>query len=282
MVGMALLFTILWVVGESIRWAVRSHRRGEAHRLSLQLGREALNKIAHEMATSISVGLLPNGGELVSGVVYPDYAPALNLPFSGALYRREHVNKTLPGGATTSVDRAYNRVILTAPGKRSAQFQDSLSDYVFLEFLVPPQVGNVDLPQNRLYRRTYRFQENPLTTVIGGLVVQGNYEVVNGDHFSVDPADPLGNPNMLDAALTADQRKERGLMMELPKPTDEIQFSVEHDTAKVLRTSPLPRDPAYEPALFTVTVQVSLDKQENNKFLASQLISQQVTIKSGF
>lgn len=85
------------------------------------------------MATSISVGLLPNGGELVSGVVYPDDAPTLNTPFSGNLYRRERVVKNLPGGGTTNVDRVYNRLILTIPGKRSAQFKDSLSDYVFLE-----------------------------------------------------------------------------------------------------------------------------------------------------
>ncbi|MBT9585307.1 type II secretion system protein [bacterium] len=282
MIGMALLAVIIGVVGESIRMAVRAHRRGEAHRLSQQLGRELLNKIAHEMATSISVGLLPNGGELVSGVVYPDYALALNTPFPGNLYRRERVVKNLPGGGTTNVDRVYNRLILTVPGKRSAQFKDSLSDYVFLEFVVPPQVANNDLPQNRLFRRAYRFQADPLSTLIPGLQLQGDYEVVNGAHFAVDPADPLSNPQMLEGALTPAQKLERCLLVELPHLQDEVQFSVEHDTAKVTRTSPLPRDPAYEPALFTVTVRVSIDKQENNKFLGSQLISQQVTIKSGF
>lgn len=87
---------------------------------------------------------------------------------------------------------------------------------------------------------------------------------------------------MLEAALTPAQKLERCLLLELPHPQDEVQFSVEHDTAKVTWTSSLPRDPAFEPALFTVTVRASIDKQENNKFLGSQLISQQVTIKSGF
>lgn len=282
MVGLLLIVAILSVVATSINWAVRSHRKGEANRKAASLGREALNKLANEMATSISVGLLPNGGELVSGVVYPDYAPSLNTPFGGGLYRREHVNKVLPGGALVAVDRAYNRLIITAPGKRSSQFRDSLSDYVFLEYLVPPQVADATRPQPRLYRRAYRFQSDPLSTVIPGLQLAGNYEVVNGTFFALNAADPLANPQMLEATLSAEQRQERCLVLELPRADDEIQFSIEHDAAKQIRTSPLPRDPAYEPALFTVTVQISLDKQGNDKFLASQLFRQQVTIKSGF
>ena len=282
MLATALIALILGVVAESIRWAVRSHRSGEAHRQSLQMGREVLNKMAQEMATSISVGLLPNGGELNSGVVYPDYASALNTPFTGSFYRREHVNKTLPGGGTTAVDRVYNRFIITVPGKRSSEFKDSLTDYVFLEYVVPPQVASPDLPQNKLYRRAFRFQADPLSTIIPGLQVQGNYEVVNGNFFAVDPADPLANPQLLDAGLSPQRRLERGLVVELPRLDDELQFSVEHDAAKIQRTSPLPRDPAYEPALFTITVRISIDKQGNDKFLASQLLSQQVTIKSGF
>lgn len=283
MISLLLLFTVLWVVGESIRWAVRSHRRGEAHRQAEVLGRQILNRIAQEMSTSISVGLLPNGGELVSGVVYPDYAGALNTPFPGNLYRREHVTKPLPGGGgPINVDRAYNRLILTCPGKRSANFKDSLTDFVFVEYVVPPRVAAPDTPQNRLYRRVYRFQTDPLSTVLPGLQMAGNYEVANGSFFAVDGANPLGNPNLVDAALTPAQRQERGLVLELPHPDDELQFSIEHNAAKVQRTTPLPRDPAYEPALFTVTVSISIDKQGNNKFLASQLLSNQVTIKSGY
>jgi len=282
MVALLLIGAILAVVAQSINWAVRSHRRGEANRKAASLGREALNKLANEMATSISVGLLPNGGELLSGIVYPDYAPNLNTPFVGSLYLREHVNKVLPGGALVPVDRAYNRLIMTVPGKRSAQFKDSLSDYVFLEYLVPPKVADPTRPQSRLYRRAYRFQSDPLSTVIPGLQLAGNYEVVNGNFFALNAADPLANPQMLEASLSVEQRQERCLVLELPRDDDEIQFSIEHDAAKQVRTSPLPRDPAYEPALFTVTVQISIDKQGNDKFLASQLIRQQVTIKSGF
>jgi hypothetical protein len=87
---------------------------------------------------------------------------------------------------------------------------------------------------------------------------------------------------MLDAGLSPEQRLERGLIIELPRQDDQLQFSIEHNAATQQRTSPLPRDPAFEPALFTVSVSVSLDKQGENKFLGSHVMSQQVTIKSGY
>lgn len=213
MVGLLLLSLILGVVAEAIRWAVRSHRSGEAKRQAIVLGRDVLNRISAEMSTSIGMGLLPNGGELRSGVIYPDYSPALNQPFSGNLYKREHVLQTLPGGATVNVDRAYNRLIFSSPGKRSGVFNDSLADYVFVEYLVPGRLDNPDLPQNKLYRRTYRVQTDPLAAAIPGLTLAGNYEVANGPFFVLDAADPLGNSNMVDAALTPDQKLQRGLVM---------------------------------------------------------------------
>lgn len=282
MVGMFLISIILGVVAEAIRWAVRSHRVGEAKRQATVLGRDVLNRISAEMSTSIGMGLMPNGGELRSGVIYPDYSPALNLPFTGNLYKREHVLQTLPGGSTVNVDRAYNRLIFSSPGKRSGVFNDSLADYVFVEYLVPPRVGNADLPQNKLYRRTYRVLSDPLATAIPGLTLAGNYEVANGPFFVLDPTDPLGNANMVDAALTPEQKLQRGLVMELPKPEDQIQFSVEHTAATAQRTTPLPNDPAYHPALYTITVSVMIDSQGNNKYYGSQVLTQQVTIKSGY
>lgn len=180
MVGLFLLSIILGVVAEAIRWAVRSHRSGEAKRQAVALGRDVLNRISSEMSTSIGMGLLPNGGELRSGVVYPDYSPALNLPFTGNLYKREHVLQTLPGGSTVNVDRAYNRLIFSSPGRRSNVFSDSLADYVFVEYAVPGRLDNPDVPQNKLYRRTYRVLTDPLATAIPGLTVTGNYEVANG------------------------------------------------------------------------------------------------------
>ncbi|MBS2040764.1 hypothetical protein JST97_37605 [bacterium] len=282
MVGMFLLSLILGVVAEAIHWAVRSHRSGEAKRQALVMAREGLNRIASEMATSIGMGLLPNGGEARSGVVYPDYSPTLSQPFAGSLYKREHVLQTLPGGTNVNVDRAYNRLVFSSPGKRSGTFSDSLSDYVFVEYLVPPRPDNADLPQNKLYRRTFRVLADPLATNIPGLGLAGAYEILNPAFFALDPADPLGNPNMVDAALTADQRLQRGLVLELPKPLDQIQFSVEHTAATAQRTNPLPNDPAYHPALFTISVSVMIDSQGNNKFYGSQVLSQQVTIKSGY
>jgi type II secretory pathway pseudopilin PulG len=283
MLATALTLTILLVVGESIRYAVRSHRRGEAHRQAVALGREVLNRLTQEMATSISLGILPNGGELQSGVVYPDYARDLNTPFGSAgLYRRERVNKPLPDGSTVGLDRAYNRLIFTTPGRRSGQFNDSLSEFVFVEFLVPPQESAPQQPQGKLLRRTFRVQPDPLASDLPGLMLAGAYEVVRPLFFAVQANDPLGNANMLEASLSADQRRERCLIAELPRPDDELQFSVEHTAATILRTTPLPRDPVYEPALFTVSVSVALDRQEPGKFLASQVLSQQVTIKSGF
>ena len=282
MVGMFLLSIILGVVSEAIRWAVRSHRSGEAKRQAVSLGRDLLNRISAEMSTSIGMGLLPNGGELRSGVVYPDYSPALNLPFPGNLYKREHVLQTLPGGTTVNVDRAYNRLIFSTPGKRSNVFSDALADYVFVEYLVPGRVDNPDVPQNKLYRRTFRVLTDPLATNIPGLVVTGNYEVANGPFFALDASNPLGNPNMIDAGLTSEQKLQRGLVLELPKPDDQLQFSVEHTAATAQRTTPLPNDPAYQPALYTITVSMMIDSQGNNKFYGSQVLTQQVTIKSGY
>ena len=282
MVGMFLISLILGVTAEAIRWAVRSHRSGEAKRQAVALGREVLSRISSEMATSIGMGLLPNGGELRSGVVYPDYSGALNLPFTGNLYKREHVLQNLPGGGTVNVDRAYNRLIFSSPGKRSAVFNDSLSDYVFVEYLVPGRLENPDIPQNKLFRRTFRVLPDPLSTVIGGLNLAGNYEIANGAFFALDPTDPLSNVNMVDAALTSEQRLQRGLVVELPKPTDQLQFSVEHTAATAQRTTPLANDPAYQPALFTITVSLNIDSQGNNKFYGSQVLTQQVTIKSGY
>lgn len=282
MVGLFLISIILGVTAEAIRWAVRSHRSGEAKRQAIALGRDVLNRITAEMSTSIGMGLLPNGGELRSGVVYPDYSPALNLPFTGNLYKREHVLQTLPGGSTVNVDRAYNRLIFSSPGKRSGVFGDSLADYVFVEYVVPPRVDNPEVPQNKLYRRTYRVLSDPLATVIPGLALAGNYEVANGPFFVLDASDPLANANMVDAALTSEQKLQRGLVMELPKPLDQLQFSVEHTAATAQRTTPLPNDPAYQPALYTVTVSIMIDSQGNNKFYGSQVLTQQVTIKSGY
>ncbi|MBX3165863.1 MAG: type II secretion system protein [Candidatus Eremiobacteraeota bacterium] len=282
MVGLFLISIILGVAAEAIRWAVRSHRSGEAKRQAIALGREVLNRISAEMSTSIGMGLLPNGGELRSGVIYPDYSPALNLPFTGNLYKREHVLQTLPGGSTVNVDRAYNRLIFSTPGKRSGVFSDSLADYVFVEYLVPPRADNPDRPQNKLYRRTYRVMSDPLATVIPGLILAGNYEVANGPFFVLDPGDPLGNGNMIDAALTSEQKLQRGLVLELPKPEDQLQFSVEHTAATAQRTTPLPNDPAYQPALYTITVSIMIDSQGNNKYYGSQVLTQQVTIKSGY
>lgn len=282
-VSLALTLTILLVVGESIRYAVRSHRRGEANRQAVATGREMLNRLTQEMATSISLGILPNGGELQSGVVYPDYARELNTPFgTSGLYRREQVTKPLPGGATIGVDRAYNRLIFTTPGRRSGQFNDSLTEFVFVEFLVPPQPSTPELPQGKLLRRTFRVQPDALASDLPGLTLGGAYEVVRPLFFAVEPSAPLSNPNMLEASMTLAQRQERCVILELPRADDELQFSVEHTAATVQRTTPLPRDPAYEPALFTVSVSLSLDKQGPGKFLASQVLSQQVTIKSGF
>ncbi len=282
MVGLFLLSIILGVVAEAIRWAVRSHRSGEAKRQAVALGRDVLNRISSEMSTSIGMGLLPNGGELRSGVVYPDYSPALNLPFTGNLYKREHVLQTLPGGSTVNVDRAYNRLIFSSPGRRSNVFSDSLADYVFVEYAVPGRLDNPDVPQNKLYRRTYRVLTDPLATAIPGLTVTGNYEVANGTFFALDPNDPLGNLNMVDAALTPEQKLQRCLVMELPKPDDQLQFSIEHTAATAQRTTPLPNDPAYQPALYTITVSMMIDSQGNNKFYGSQVLTQQVTIKSGY
>lgn len=282
MISTALIVVILLVVGESVRCALRAHRRGEANRQSIAMGREVLNRLVNEMSTSISVGVLPSGGELASGVVYPDYAQALNNLFAAPLYQRERVNKTLPNGNTVVVDRAFNRLIFTTPGKRSTQFNDSLTEYVFVEFVVPPNPLVAERPHNRLLRRTYRFLDNPLATAIPGLQIAGNYAVVAPDFFALNPNDPLGNPNMLESGLSLEQRAERCVIKELPRDDDELRFSVEHNEATAQRTSPLPRDPAFETGLFTISVQVSLDKQGENNFLASHVLTQQVTIKAGY
>ena len=79
-----------------------------------------------------------------------------------------------------------------------------------------------------------------------------------------------------------EQRRERCLVLELPREDDQVEFSVEHTQALAQRTTPLPRDPAFEPSLFTISVVISLDSIGNGKFLASHILSQQVTIKSGF
>ncbi len=282
MVATSLLAAILALLGVTIRWAVRSHRTGEAHRQSIQLGREAIGRLSQEMATAISVGFLPNGGELRSGVVYPDYATTLNNVFSGQLYRRERVNQTLPSGAQIPVDRAYNRLIFTRPGKQSKQFLDSLSEYVLVEYLVPPRPDDANKPQSRLIRRTFRLLQDPLATNIPALSLAGDYVVANGSHFGVNAADPYSNASTLEFPLAPEQRRERSLVLELPREDDQIEFSVEHTQALAQRTTPLPRDPAFEPSLFTISVVISLDSIGNGKFLASHILSQQVTIKSGF
>jgi hypothetical protein len=244
------------------------------------MAREAVNRMAQELTTAISLGLLPEG-ELQSGVVYPDYSPQLYRPFPQALYNREQVTRTLPNGAVVPVDRAYNRLIFTTPGKRNTQFSDSLGEYAMVEFVVPPRTDNNNLPQNRLYRRTYRVRPNPLGN-LPGLQMSGDYVVIQPNYFALDPADPLNNPNMLEAGLTPAQRQERCLLLELPNPNDQLQFSVEHNQYIPQRSSPLRRDPAFEPALFNLSVSVSIDNQGNGRFLASQVLNNQVTIRSGF
>jgi hypothetical protein len=284
LISCVLLLIILGVVGESIRMALRAQRKGEAQRQATAFGREVLHRIGQEMATAISVGLLPGGGELASGVIYPDYRePAYQAFPTEPLYRREQDRQVLPNSAgTVKFDRVYNRVIFTTPGKRSANFSDSLSEYVVVEFVVPPRPDAPTVPQSRLFRRTFRLQSDPLATSLPCLDLLDNYAVIRGAFFSIDPSDPMGNVNQLEASLTPEARNQRGVVVELPRADDRIEFSVEHTEAAPLRTRPLPNDPKFQPHLFGITAALSLDKQGNDNFLASQVVRQQVTIKSGF
>jgi len=245
------------------------------------MARDALHRLGQEMATSISMGLLPNGGELQSGVVYPDYAPVLTSPFGNDVFRREHIQRDV-NGTPLRVDRAYNRLIFTTPGKKANTFTDSIAEYIFVDFAVLPKPSDPRTPSHQLVRRTFRVTDNPLNVALPGFGFQGNYLVVSRNFFQLDPGDPLGNTQQLEAGLTLKQRRERCLVLELPDSNDQIEFSVEHHQADAVRTRPLPRDPAFQPALFTVTAKISLGNQGNGKFLASHILSQQVTLKSSY
>lgn len=282
LMSVALVALILLVVLESVRVALRSHRRGEAHRQAQSLGREALSRITQELSTALSLGVLPNGGECKSAVVYPDYAGELTVPFGGSFYAREHGTRPLPDGTPMNYDRALNRLIFTAAGKRSRQFSDSLTDFVFVEYAAAPRGATDALPQNRLYRRTFRVQPDPLARELPGLTLTGEFETIVPGFFRLDADDPLGNPGQLEAALTPETRAGRCIVAELPRQDDQLQFQVEHNAYQPPRSSRLTGDPMYEPSLFSVTVRVDLDRQGDGKFFASQSFTEQVTIKSSF
>ena len=283
-----LLLFIICVVGlfEAVSFGLKAHRKGESARQATAQCREILSRLQAELATAVALSTFqpdPLNGvdqDFQSAVLWPDPYPEFANVFSEPFYKRERATVTLPGGRAQDVDRVSNRLILSRPGKQAdVNYNDrDYHQFVFVEYVVPPAKTD-GTGQNRLYRRVYQVATTPFGDP-RGVEKKGVRRTVDPAFFALDPNDPLSNPNLVGATLTQQQKVDQYVVLELPRPDDQMSFTVEHPRYTDPRGRP---SPAYDPSLFTLNVTVSLNRtgKQANDFMAIRSLSEQARVKSG-
>lgn len=288
MVSMFLLTLLLVVTGEAVSWGLRAHRKGEASRVAASKSREILGRICTEISTGVQLApYQPNSSmgvssDFQSAVLWPDPYTQVSNVFGAGFYQRSQGNTTNSGGQSLGYDQVQNRVILTRPLKATgdSSYNDyDFSQFVYVEYLsAPPRPDGKG--QNILYRRVYPVSVPP-STVPQGLIAQANsLEQVDPSFFSVDVADPTDNPNTTQANAAQAIRQQQMEVEQLPHDSDVLQFTVQHLVYQDPRGQLPPRAAAYNPAMFTVTVNASVDQDAANTFFGSYSLSQQITVRA--
>jgi prepilin-type N-terminal cleavage/methylation domain-containing protein len=290
LVAMFLLSLLLVIAGEAVTWGLRAHRKGEASRVAASKARDVLNRICSEISTAVPLApYAPNttlgvSSDFQSAVLWPDPYQSITNSFGNGYYQRSQGNTTNSGGQPLGYDQANNRVIFTRPAKDTGDqsYKDyDYTQFVYVEYLtVPPAAGGTG--QNLLYRRVYPVAVAPSTSPNpASLIDQANsLEIINPDFFSVESADPTDNPNTSLANSPLQLRQQQMVVEQLPHPTDQLQFSVQHLVYSDPRGQVPPRVPQFQSALLTVTVNTSVDQQGNNTYLGNYTMSEQVTIRA--
>ncbi len=154
------------------------------------------------------------------------------------------------------VDRVFNRLIFTRPGKEAGVNYNArdYKNFVYVEYLVDESNPSF------LYRRVYPVIKNPLA--IGAapdgvnLTPSSFQRWVLENFFTITAGSPGTNPNLL-ANLSSD---EQLVAWQLPQKTDRLRFSVAHSKFTPSTPQLPPKVPYFEPSIFNISVTVSLDK----------------------
>ena len=288
-----LLSALLLVLGEFVHWGLRAHRKGEAARKATTMGRDMVSHLVSAIATGVK--LQPFNPDALNGirtdfqsaVLWPDPYQGGVVTFGDPFYLRESLNTTLPSGQLVPVDRVRNRVIFTRPGTAPGpNFNtNDYSQFVYVEYVVAPADAN-GRGQNILYRRLYQCAPGPNQNPVG-VSLLGSQRTIDPSFFVMDPTSPLGNVNMLNAGVTPEERLEQCVIFQLPHLDDQITFTVDHTQYVSPDGQQPPRAPAYDPSLFTVTMNVSVDRvgdgylSSGRTFMATQVYSLQGRVKTG-
>lgn len=288
-VGLVLFLFALVVIYEAIAYGLRAHRKGEAARQATSFAREILSRLTAEISTAVALDIFqadPLNGvdrDFESAVLWPDSYAALSLAFPGPFYLRERPTVTLPGNRTGTVDRVHNRLIFSRPGKAAdANYSDrDYRQFVYVDYAVIP-ANAAGEGQHRLIRRLFQVAKLPLSPP-QGVNLSGTNRIVQPVFFNLDPVNPFSNPNTTLANLTVAQQTEQQVVLELPRPDDQMSFTVEHSPYLDPRGRPAPPAPGFDPSLFTVSVSVSLTRTDSApvRFLATRTLTDQTRVKSG-
>ena len=105
-------------------------------------------------------------------------------------------------------------------------------------------------------------------------------EIVDPVFFGVDNLDPTDNTHTILASLPLLNRQQQMIVGQLPHDTDLLQFSIQHLAYVDPRGQTPPRTAAFQPALFTVTVNTSVDQDTASSYFGSFSMSEEVRVKA--
>ena len=203
----ALFITLAAMASYGVLLGLRAQEFDRSVRESQLVARDVLNRLVDEMRTATALPVVGLGtNQVPSGVLHPDSYGA-GSPFTGTLY-----------ASGTTASGSYfvkNRVIFSRPGTESAgtSFNPSnLSDYVYVEWLIPPSPSDGSLPWNRIYRKVHNV--GPTSP---GHAFSTNRWLVQKDYFV--------NGTGLRATFSTE---ESWMVARLPGANDMLGLTVEH------------------------------------------------------
>jgi prepilin-type N-terminal cleavage/methylation domain-containing protein len=288
MISMTILTIVMSILWQFLQWGLASHRKGEAIRQSQSLARDIAGHLSGQIGTAVplatfSVPVTPPGinKDFQSAVLWPDPYEDNHSSFASTFYRRERVTESLSGSGTVEVDRVFNRLIFSRPGKEAGSSYNArdYKNFVYIEYLVDESNPSI------LYRRVYPVIKNPLAIGAGpdgvSLTVGSFQRWVLENFFTITGGSPGSNPNLL-ANLNTD---EQLIAWQLPQKNDRLQFSIAHSKFTPSTPQLPPKVPYFEPSIFNLSVTVSLDKNPgrltNGDYLAEFTLNEQARVRAG-
>lgn len=222
---------------------------------------DALNRLVDELRAAAPVPVLGLGSSLPSGVLYPDqyaaYVNGVTPPFGNDFYK---VGLTGRGAYLVQ-----NRVIFSRPSTPAdaATGPSTMSDYVYIEWLVPEQA------KNQIWRRVHR-----INTVSPGHEFTGNPGkwLIKGTYFS-------------GSSEVRGSRPEDWLVARLPGPNDTFEFRVETaryiDPTHNVPAEEGPFNTLHDRNLFKVTMKTTTVARGNAAKKTEREQESQVRVQAG-